>query len=233
MNVLITGAGGRVAKGVRKELAGRHVLRLMDIAPVHDPEGEMSVGSVTNRRDVKRAVSGMNGIVHLALSPHFDDARGFDVSVKGTYMLLEEALAAGVKRAVCTSSLSVYAGPFSQAREGVTEEVPPVPGGGPYVMMKIFEEEVVRYFARERGLSAVVLRLTGPTAPEVWDTMVSEGTYRPGMTHLEDVGQAYRLAVEKDELGFEIFHIGPEDRDGQLPIAKAKRILGYMPKWSF
>ena len=100
-------------------------------------------------------------------------------------------------------------------------------------MMKIFEEDIVRYFARERGLSAVVLRLTGPTAPDDWDQMAAEGTGGPGTTHLEDVAQAYRLALEKDDLRFEIFHVGPEDRDGRLPIAKAKRILGYTPKWSF
>ncbi len=233
MNVLITGAGGLVAKGVRKELAGRYALRLMDIAPVHDPEGEVVIGSITNRRDVKQAVKGMDAIIHLALSAHENDARGFDVSVKGTYILLEEAIAAGVKRAVCTSSLSVYSGPFSPETDGVTEDVPPVPGCRPYTMMKIFEEDIVRHFAREMGLPAVILRLTGPTTADEWDRMAAAGTGSQNRTHLEDVAQAYRLALEKDGLGFEIFHIGPEDRDGRLPIDKARRILGYAPKWSF
>ena len=85
----------------------------------------------------------------------------------------------------------------------------------------------------ERGLPAVILRLTLPTAPDEWDEMAAAGTGSPRMTHLEDVAQAYRLALEKDGLGFEIFHIGPEDRDGRLPIDKAKRILGYAPRWSF
>ena len=237
VNVLITGAQGQVARGVRKGLAGRHSLRLMDIVPIQDPEGEALRGSVTNRRHVKRAVKGMDAVIHLALSAHENDPRGFDVSVKGTYILLEEALAAGVRRAVCTSSLSVYSampsGPFCPERKAVTEDVPPVPGNGPYAMMKIFEEDIVRYFARERGLPAVILRLTGPTTPEEWERMAAAGTGRPGRTHMEDVAQAYRLALEKDDLGFEIFHIGPEDRDGRLPIDKAKRILGYAPRWSF
>ncbi len=233
MKVLITGAGGLVAKGVRKGLAGRHALRLMDIAPIHDPDGEVVIGSIINRRDVKRAVKGMDAVIHLALSAHENDARGFDVSVKGTYILLEEALAAGVRRAVCTSSLSVYEGPFSPKRQAVTEDVPPVPGCRPYTIMKVFEEDIVRYFARERGLRAVILRLTGPTTPERWDRMAAAGNRPQHFTHLEDVAQAYRLALEKDDLGFEIFHIGPEDRDGRLPIDKAKRILGYAPKWRF
>ena len=241
MNVLITGAGGHVAKGVRKELAGSHTLRLMDIAPIQDPEGEVVIGSITSRRHVKRAVKGMDAIIHLALSVHLNDPRGFDVSVKGTYMLLEEALAAGVKKAVCTSTLSVYSGPRSRPdglhdgtpTKGVTEDVPPLPDYWGYRMMKIFEEHIVRYFARERGLPAVILRLTGPTTPEKWDRMAAAGTGHPGATHMEDVAQAYRLALEKDDLGFEIFHIGPEDRDGRLPIDKARRILGYAPEWCF
>ena len=233
MKVLITGAQGQVARGVRKGLAGRHSLRLMDIVPIQDPEGEAIRGSVTNRRHVKRAVKGMDAVIHLALSAHEDDPRGFDVSLKGTYILLEEVLAAGVKRAVCTSSLSVYSGPFSPERKAVTEDVPPVPGCRPYTMMKIFEEDIVRHFAREMGLPAVILRLTGPTTADEWDRMAAAGTGSQNRTHLEDVAQAYRLALEKDGLGFEIFHIGPEDRDGRLPIDKAKRILGYAPKWSF
>jgi nucleoside-diphosphate-sugar epimerase len=210
----------------------------MDIVPIQEPEGEAIRGSVTNRRHVKRAVEGMDAIVHLAMHSGFDGARAFDVSLKGTYMLLEEALAAGVKKAVCTSTLSVYSGPRScpygvPETRGVTEDVPPVPDYWGYKMMKIFEEHVVRHFAREMGLPAVILRLTLPKGPEKWDKMAAEGTGNPWMTHLEDVAQAYRLALEKDGLGFEIFHIGPEDRDGLLPIDKARRILGYAPRWSF
>ncbi|MDP6107757.1 MAG: NAD(P)-dependent oxidoreductase [Candidatus Brocadiia bacterium] len=237
MKVLITGAQGQVARGVRKGLAGRHSLRLMDIVPIQDPEGEAIRGSVANRRQVRRAVKGMDAIVHLAMRPHFN-ALAFDVSVKGTYILLEEALAEGVKKAVCTSTLSVYCGPSSHPfgapeTNGVTEDAPLVPDYWGYKMMKIFEEHVVRHFACEMGLPTVILRLTLPTAAEDWDAMAAAGTGSQQMTHLEDVAQAYRLALEKDGLGFDIFHIGPVDRDGRLPIDKAKRILGYEPKWSF
>ncbi len=234
VKVLITGAQGQVARGVRKGLAGRHSLRLMDIVPIQAPEGEAIRGSVTNRRQVRRAVEGMDAIVHLAMRPHFEHGRGFDVSVKGTYILLEEAVAAGVKKAVCTGTLSVYSGPHSHLfPRGVTEDVPPVPDHSGYKMMKVFEEHIVRHFAVEMGLPTVILRLTRPTSPEKWDRKAAAGTGTLWMTHLEDVAQAFRLALEKDGLGFDIFHIGPVDRDGRLPIDKAKRILGYEPKWSF
>ncbi len=233
MHVLITGAGGHVAQGIRKELSERHTLRLMDVNPLSEPRAEAVVGSVTNRRHLRRALKGMQALVHLAMSPHPFGARGFDVNVKGTYMLLEEAVAAGIKRAVCTSSLSVYAGPYAPERVGVTEEVAPVVGGGSYPMVKIIEEQIVRYFAQEKGLSTVILRLTGPVVHDEWDRMAAEGGGSPAITHMEDVAQAYRLALEKDDIDFEIFHIGPKNTRGYLPIDKASRILGYSPRWSF
>ena len=233
MRVLITGAGGHVARGVCGELARRHTLRLMDVKPVSEADGEAIVGSITDRRDIRRALEGMDAVVHLAMSHYPYDARGFDVSMKGTYMLLEEAVAAGVGRAVCTSSLSVYAGPFSPERVGVTEDVPPVAGGGPYTIMKVLEEQIVRFFAVEKGLSTVILRLTGPTVADEWDRIAAEGTGGPALTHMDDVAQAFRLALEADSIGFEIFHIGPKDTNGYLPIDKAHRILRYSPRWAF
>ena len=235
MKVLITGAGGKVARAVRRELAGRHELRLMDVVEdaVEDPEDEVVVGSITDRGDLAGAVAGMDAVVQLALSPEWNRAEGFDVSVKGTYMLLEAAVAAGVQRAVCTSSLSAYSGPAFPDRWGITEATPPVPGGGPYTMMKIFEEHIARYFAEEMGLPATVLRLSGPMTQAEWEERAADGQDKGGLTHLEDVAQAYRLALEwEGESTYEVFHIGPEDRDGELPIDKAKDLLGYRPRWS-
>ena len=234
MKVLITGAGGKVATAVRKELAENgHELRLMDVRPIDDPEGQIVVASITNRRDLAQAVAGMDAVVQLALSSDCHAAEGFDLNITGTYMLLEEALAAGVQRAVCTSSLSVYSGPSSPTRWGITEETPPVPGGGPYTMMKIFEEHIVRYFAEEMGLPATVLRLTGPLTAAEWEETAVAGTGGAGSTHLEDVAQAFRLALEREASGYEVYHIGSEHSSGELPIDKAKRILGYRPQWGF
>ena len=233
MRVLITGAGGRVARGVRGELARKHTLRLMDVKPVSEADGETIVGSITDRKAIRRALEGMDAVVHMAMSRYPYDARGFDVSIKGTYMLLEEAAAAGIDRTVCTGTLSVYARPSFPERVGVTEDVPPVAGGGAYTVMKVLEEQIVRFFAVEKGLSTAILRLTGPTAADEWDRIAAEGKGRPANTHMDDVAQAYRLALEADSIGFEIFHIGPKDTTGYLPIDKAHRILGYSPRWAF
>ena len=72
MNVLITGATGRVGRAVRKALSGRHMLRLLDPVPVVHPGGEFVQGSVTDRATVRKAVEGMQGVVHLAFGKDQD-----------------------------------------------------------------------------------------------------------------------------------------------------------------
>ena len=50
MKILITGAGGRVGT----QLAQDHELRLLDVAPIDDPHGEVIQGSVA---DISRRTS--------------------------------------------------------------------------------------------------------------------------------------------------------------------------------
>ena len=55
MKILITGAGGRVGRVLRQELARDHRLRLLDICAIEHPEGEAIQGSVT---DLETSASG-------------------------------------------------------------------------------------------------------------------------------------------------------------------------------
>ena len=54
MKILITGAGGRVGTQLARELAQDHELRLLDVAPIDDPHGEVIQGSVA---DISRRTS--------------------------------------------------------------------------------------------------------------------------------------------------------------------------------
>lgn len=226
-----------VGTAVRKELStSGHQLRLLDVAPVREPEGEVVQGSILDYEAVYEATKGMDGVIHLAYgsgktNPRGSEARGddwsFDVNVKGTYNVMRAALENKLRRAVYASTLSVFDGmKIERGLYGgvvLSEETPPFPCEV-YGFTKYLGEEVCRYFAKAHGLSCVVLRLTGVTRPEDWSRAGG------GSTSTTDVARAFRMALEKDGISFEILHICGDNVGRPTEIGKARRVLGFWPR---
>jgi len=66
MKVLVTGAGGNLARVVVPALAAAgHTPRLLDFRPI-DTAHELLQGDVRNPNDLARAVDGVDAVVHAA-----------------------------------------------------------------------------------------------------------------------------------------------------------------------
>jgi len=245
MRVLITGAAGKVGRAVRRELcAAGHTLRLMDIKPIDAPEGETVALDVAEGEAVRRAVRGMEAVVHLAYGSDRNDGSGadiclnYDVNAKGTYFLLWAAKEAGVRRLVYTSTLTVFGGTTFLARRGYDENTPPAPVN-PYGLTKLMGEEVCRFFARRHGMSIVCLRLCGVKTDAEWadrqtwkpqpDWTKEFGVHRAMTTHVDDVARAIHLALTAPNIGFELLHIAADNTGRVTEIARAKEVLGFWP----
>jgi dihydroflavonol-4-reductase len=112
---LVTGGSGFVGSHVVRALAARgDDLRLLvrrgsSIDHLQDIEFARTSGDVMDRRAVARAVKGADRVFHIAgttsmLAQHRQKV--FDLNVKGTRIVLEECLKAGVERVVFTSSVA-------------------------------------------------------------------------------------------------------------------------------
>jgi dihydroflavonol-4-reductase len=166
MRVLVTGATGLVGSAVARELAGRgHEVRVLarptsDTSVLADVPFEIAMGDVLDAASVRSAVEGCDAVVHTAGVVSFratEAARLMDVNGHGVEIVLGAAHAAGVRRAVLTSSTSVMGGTHAPVVKDESSPGNAEALGIPYFVSKLRGEEAARaLFAR--GLPVVLVR---------------------------------------------------------------------------
>lgn len=234
MRVLVVGGSGYVGGLVLPTLAQRFTLRIFDRNPPADSGWEYVPGDITDPGALAAAAEGMEALLYMAMGTNrglggiHDLVPAYDVNVKGVHLALDAAVQAGVKRAVYTSSLSVYDGHLDIS-SGATdrEEVPPEPRTV-YGFTKWLGEEVCRFVHRRHHLPILVLRLFYPLSQAQWHAH-HDPAHVDGSTSAPDLARALIAALELDHSGFEIIHITGDYTGRAYKHEKAKRLLGWEP----
>ncbi len=172
MHVLITGASGNLGRALVPALVeAGHTPRLMDFRPLETLHPFIQ-GDVRSADDVRRAVAGVDAVVHAAAlhGIHLRNWVPHDywaINVTGTFNVYEAAREAGVEQLVLCSTMGVYgasAQPPADAWGVVTEGLPCLPAEI-YGVSKRLCEELARDYGRRWGMRTVALRL-GMFVPE-------------------------------------------------------------------
>jgi dihydroflavonol-4-reductase len=165
MNVLVTGATGLVGGAVVAELLARgHQVRALvrassDLSNLDPARVELVRGDVLDRPSVEQALRGCQAVIQTAGMADLGGDRKalFAVNAGGVEVVLGAALAAGVERAVLTSSTAVLGG--SRVPRVMDEETTSSAEtlGLNYFVSKKRGEETAFEFS-DRGLPLVVVR---------------------------------------------------------------------------
>jgi nucleoside-diphosphate-sugar epimerase len=231
MRILVTGAAGYVGRRVARELSAAHEVRGGDLRPPPNDPAFLRL-DITRFDEVLEATRGCDAVVHLAVAsghegeceePAFNQLR-FDVNVKGTWNVLEAARQTGVRRVVYTSSLMVVWG--YPPPEWVAGDAPPRPVGT-YAVTKQLGEVMCRHYAEQHGVSIVCLRISKPIDPD--DPAWRGKRVRPQWLAFGDLTRAYRLAVERADIGFEIVTLVGDSSRRRWDLGRAETVLGYCP----
>ncbi len=148
VTVLVTGAAGVAGQVVCRDLvAAGYAVRMADVVlPTREDRDVGNVVRCDTRTpdDVRRAVEGVDAVVHLAARhsghrPPVSDATIFAVNVDGTFNVLEACREFGVGALVFASSMAYGWGDI-------------------YAVTKVLGEEMCRAFHQMTGASVAVLR---------------------------------------------------------------------------
>ena len=258
MKILVTGSAGHLGEGLMRTLraSAEHEATGLDIAP--SPYTDV-VGSIADRDLVRRCMARIDAVLHTATlhKPHVatHPRQAFvDTNITGTLHLLEEAVAAGVRSFVFTSTTSTFGRaltpPPGQPAAWITEDVAPLPKNI-YGVTKVAAEGLCELFQRNQGLPCIVLR-TSRFFPEEDDHAAARSAYDDAnlkaneflyrRVDLEDVVDAHLLAIERaPAIGFGRYIISattPFTRDDlqalrtDAPAVVARRVPGFEAEYA-
>jgi UDP-glucose 4-epimerase len=257
MKILVTGSSGHLGEALVRTLREQaHEVVALDIL---ESPFTTEVGSISDRACVRYCMAGVEVVLHAATlhKPHVatHGRQDFvDTNVTGTLNLLEEAVAAGVKSFVYTSTTSVFGDalvpPAGAPAAWVTEDVVPVPKNI-YGVTKAAAEDLCQLFHRNQRLPCIVLR-TSRFFPEVDDDRSVRDAYADDnakaneylhrRVDVEDVVGAHLLAARQaPTLGFRRYIISattPFSADDlaalrqDVPSVVRRRVPGYEAEYA-
>jgi UDP-glucose 4-epimerase len=197
MRILITGASGRFGKYMAAALLGDYDLVLASRTP--PPEALSGLpwvqADLNVFEDCRRAVAGVQAIMHLGAVPEPSDhpdvrrsyaerglpQRPFDATmhtnIMGTYYLLMAAVEAGVETVVMTGSNCAFGHGYRISRRPFPFRYLPLDEEHPsdvedsYSYSKLAGEELLASFTRAYGLRTYVTRPAGICPPERLQSM--------------------------------------------------------------
>ncbi|HEY3606227.1 MAG TPA: NAD(P)-dependent oxidoreductase [Pseudonocardiaceae bacterium] len=167
--VLLTGAFGLIGSATREVLRakGIAVTALSNVAPDTPPPGvdRTFVGDAGDVDLVRSALADVDAVVHLAAlaSPRHGTAVDvFAGNTRATFVVLDEAGKAGIRRAVIASSYSVLGLPFAEPDLHPAylplDEHTPLQVEDCYALSKQVDEATAHMAARRYGMTVLALR---------------------------------------------------------------------------
>jgi dTDP-glucose 4,6-dehydratase len=257
MRLLVTGGAGFIGSNfIRRRLAGTDdtIVNLDALtyagnrANLQELEGDARYrfirGRIEDREVLKKALSGVEAVVHFAAESHvdrsIDDAAPFiTTNVLGTQVLLDAAHKAGVKRFVHVSTDEVYG---ALGSEGRFTEATPFRPRSPYSASKAAGDLLAQAYWETYQLPLMVVRPSNNYGPyqfpeKLIPLMVTNlvggrkvpvygrGENVRDWLHVEDCCRAIELVLDRGKPG-EAYNIGGESERHNIDVVR--QVIGLM-----
>jgi nucleoside-diphosphate-sugar epimerase len=240
MKVLVTGAPGWLGDNIVSEFIKKGnkvrclVLPRLDSSKLKKWGAELVPGDVTKKETLKKAVQGVDIVIHAAGIIHPKKIKElYQVNYQGTKNVIDAAIEAKVKRFILISSNSPMG--CNKRRDVLMKEDDPYNPYKNYGKSKMLAEKYVNQKFKEGKIETVVLRLCwfyGPNQParqSKFFKMIKKGNpivFGDGknwrsMSYVENSVQGIYLAATKKDAAGQTYWIADEKPYQTIEIYKA------------
>jgi uronate dehydrogenase len=221
--ILITGAAGDVGTHLRRELAGKYVLRVSDLRSLTklNKEERFTRADISQMADALRITKGVEAIVHLggySVEGPWDAI--LSANIVGCYNMIEAAHKNGVRRFIFATSN--HATGFYRRDETIDHRVYPKPDGR-YGVSKVLGEALGSLYADKYAMGVFCIRI-GNVNPVPIDKRRLSIWISP-----RDLAQLVTIGIEHPTIGFEIVYGVSGNMRSWYDNSNAHR-LGYTPQ---
>lgn len=213
MQILVTGASGRIGRYVVKELSSAgHNVTSVDISPPDEGDIPRFLRvDLTDAGEVYQALAAAKAaaVVHMgawANAGVVPDTRTYGDNVQGTFNLFQACADLGIQRIVSASSAQVYGFAKAPPVYVPVDEAHPLRPANCYALSKVVGEQAADYFVDRFGMTILSFRLMGIRTPAQLNTEMDQLGEDPSSgisllwtrTDARDAAVACRLAVETE-----------------------------------
>ena len=241
MDVLITGAASALGSEIAAALESDEIqVRLLDDCAARREDVEWVEGSLVDPDTAWKAVHNIDALIHtgepppnLPADPLEREEALLDLATRGTHVLFQAAVDAGVKRLIYGSTLEIFSAYPDTVY--ITELYKPLPTPEAGSMARYLGEITCREFARDFPITATALRLGKLVLAE------EVAGQEPDLmwVDLRDAAEAFRGALERDAGAaanwvsrWAVYHICAPIPNPKFLIGQAGAI-GYQPQRDF
>lgn len=228
--ILLTGASGRIGSTFFRATHKRFVFRLTDLpnklVQAAEPH-EVILGELGDIETCKHLCDGVDTVVHLAGVPDPDATfeAVLEHNIKVTHNIFEAARLQGCKRVVVASSAQVIE---AYPVDVQVDQTTPVRPKNFYGVSKCFVESLASYYATERGLSAIAVRIGAFEFPENHNLTTARDL--SAFLSPRDACHLLTRCIETENVQYFVAHGISNNRFKRLDLTETRRVLGYAPK---
>lgn len=221
--ILITGAAGDVGTHLRRELAGKYVLRVSDLRSLVkiNKEEKFVRADISKMADALRITKGVDAVVHLGGYSVEGPWEGIlNANIIGCYNVFEAARRNGVKRILFPTSN--HAVGFYRRDQTIDHRVYIKPDSR-YGVSKVFGEALGSLYADKYGMEVFCMRIGNVNATPIDKRRLSI-LFTP-----RDLAQLVTIGIEHPGIRFEIVYGISRNKRAWYDNSNAYR-LGYKPQ---